>query len=349
MFVLSYLISSYNQEANVRDRNITKLYAKCHEIVCLLSDLLRVQLLTDTTVLHLSTLGVVPFFVENVPKLQLNALKLVTGVFSRYDKHRKHILDDILASIARLPSSRNSLRTFRLSKDSKIQLLTALVLQLIQYVVILPGHLSSNKRFSSSPKKDKKEKIYDEKGVEVVTTDPEDGVDRDVLINTKYENAMARAVQFLSVFLKKCGSKSEETDFCSLFENFLQDLLVTVNTPEWPAAELLLSFLGKILVSQFANNSSEVSLRISSLDHLGGVVSKLRQDAVQSKLKLDTINSVRESESENGVESGGDEVLEDEEKRTRFLQRVLLDYLTVTGGEEDPSTRSSQHFYISQW
>jgi len=58
---------------------------------------------------------------------------------------------------------------------------------------------------------------------------------------------------------------------------------------------------------------------------------------------------VRESESENGVESGGDEVLEDEEKRTRFLQRVLLDYLTVKGGEEDPSTRSSQHFYISQW
>ena len=95
----------------------------------------------------------------------------------------------------------------------------------------------------------------------MVTTDPEDGVDRDVLINTKYENAMARAVQFLSVFFKKCGSKSEE--------NFLQDLLVTVNTPEWPAAELLLSFLGKILVSQFANNSSEVSLRISSLDHLG--------------------------------------------------------------------------------
>ena len=63
---------------------------------------------------------------------------------------------------------------------------------------------------------------------------------------------------------------------------------------------------------------------------------------------MDTINSVRESESENGLESGGDEVLEDEEKRTRFLQRVLLDYLTVTGGEEDPSTRSSQHFYISQ-
>ena len=93
--------------------------------------------------------------------------------------------------------------------------------------------------------------MYDEDGNEII--DPDSSMDRDVLINTKYENAMATAFQFLSVFLKKCGSKSEETDFRPLFENFLQDLLVTVNTPEWPAAELLLSLLGKILVSQFAN------------------------------------------------------------------------------------------------
>ena len=85
-------------------------------------------------------------------------------------------------------------------------------------------------------------------------TEPGDSrMDRDVLINQRYENAMATAVQFLTVFLKKCGSKSEETDFRPLFENFLQDLLTTLNSPEWPAAELLLSLLGKLLVSQFAN------------------------------------------------------------------------------------------------
>ena len=31
-------------------------------------------------------------------------------------------------------------------------------------------------------------------------------------------------------------------------ENFVQDLLSTVNKPEWPAAELLLSLLGRLLV-----------------------------------------------------------------------------------------------------
>ena len=119
--------------------------------------------------------------------------------------------------------------------------------------------------------------------------------------------------------------------------NKSQDLLTTVNTPEWPAAELLLSLLGKLLVSKFSNKGTEVSLRISSLDYLGMVASRLRRDAVQSRLKVDTIDAiietVKEAEVEVGEEEEEDEELDEEEKRTRFLQRVLLDYLAVSGGE----------------
>lgn len=55
---------------------------------------------------------------------------------------------------------------------------------------------------------------------------------------------------FLHLFLSlRCGSKQGEEDYRPLFENFVQDLLSTVNKPEWPAAELLLSLLGRLLVS----------------------------------------------------------------------------------------------------
>ena len=37
---------------------------------------------------------------------------------------------------------------------------------------------------------------------------------------------------------------------------------------------------------------TEVSLRITSLDYLGLVASRLRRDAVQSRLKLDTIDTI---------------------------------------------------------
>jgi len=334
-----------NYAPTVRDKKIIHLYNRCHEIVSLMGELVHIQLLTDTTVLHLSTMGVAPFFVENIPELQLSALKMVTGVFAKYDKHRKLVLDDILASIARLPQTKRSLRTYRLNRNENIQMLTALVLQLIQCVIGLPDKMGRTK--DEKKKKDEDEVKEEE--------DEEPIIDRDVYVNNKYESAMATAVQFLTVFLKKCGSKSEDIDYRPLFENFLQDLLTTVNTPEWPAAELLLSLLGKLLVSKFANKGTEVSLRISSLDYLGVVAARLRKDAVQSKLKLDMIDSiietVKEAESENGdvIEDPKFSKLDPEEQRTRFLQRVLLDYLTVSGGEDDPSTLSSRHFYISQW
>lgn len=58
---------------------------------------------------------------------------------------------------------------------------------------------------------------------------------------------------FLTSFLNKCRSRSEEVDFRPLFENFVHDLLTTVNKPEWPATELLLSLLGTMLVSTINN------------------------------------------------------------------------------------------------
>ena len=64
-------------------------------------------------------------------------------IFTKYEKHRRLLLDDILASIARLPSSKRSLRSYRLNSEEYIQMLTALVLQLIQCVVVLPERFQS--------------------------------------------------------------------------------------------------------------------------------------------------------------------------------------------------------------
>ena len=46
-----------NYAATVRDKNIIGLYSKCRELTDLLADLVKMTLLTDTTVLHISTIG----------------------------------------------------------------------------------------------------------------------------------------------------------------------------------------------------------------------------------------------------------------------------------------------------
>ncbi|KAG8131164.1 hypothetical protein E2320_017973 [Naja naja] len=256
-----------------KQRVIVMLYNKICDIVSSLAELLEIQLLTDTTILQISSTGITPFFVENVSELQLCAIKLVTAVFSRYEKHRQLILEEIFTSLARLPTSKRSLRNFRLNSSDTdgepmyIQMVTALVLQLIQCVVHLPsGEKDSNSEEESNKK-----------------------IDQDVLITNSYETAMRTAQNFLSIFLKKCGSKQGEEDYRPLFENFVQDLLSTVNKPEWPAAELLLSLLGRLLVHQFSNKSTEMALRVASLDYLGTVAARLRKDAVTSKMDQGSI------------------------------------------------------------
>ncbi|KAJ1519897.1 hypothetical protein ONE63_004137 [Megalurothrips usitatus] len=343
-----------------KDKSIQTLYNKVHELVGLLSELLNIQVLTDTTVLHASTLGVAPFFVESVSELQLSALRLVTSIFTKYEKHRRLLLDDILASIARLPSSKRSLRTYRLSSDEHIQMLTALVLQLIQCVVVLPEKLQDQLNVSVKVKDEHSSKSKDKQGKDEGSKKEESvsNLDRDVLVVGKYDTAMRTAANFLSVFLNKCGNKSEDIDYRPLFENFVQDLLTTVNKPEWPAAELLLSLLGTLLVANFGNKGTDMALRVASLDYLGVVAARLRKDAVQSRLKVDHIDQIIKeikAEESKDEESGGKsskqgkvDELDEEEERNQFLQRVLLDYLAVNG-HNDQALIYARHFYLAQW
>ncbi|XP_050664265.1 nipped-B-like protein A isoform X2 [Leptidea sinapis] len=317
-------------------RAIRELYTHAHECVTLLGELFAGHHLTDTTVLHASTVAVSPFFVENVSELQLSALKLVTTIFTKYEQHRRLLLEDILSSIARIPSSKHNLRSFQLSSDQHIQMLTALVLQLVQCVVTLPETLC---------KKHDKEKDTE--------AESKKRVDKDLLIISKYEAAISVGGTFLTSFLNKCRSRSEEVDFRPLFENFVHDLLTTVNKPEWPATELLLSLLGTMLLKYMSDKSMEMSVRVASLEYLGLVASRLRRDSVNSRAKLSTMDAVikdiRAEEEKDGthghIPSTG---LDEDEERTEFLQRVLLDYLAING-QKDEAWNCSRHFYITQW
>uniref|UniRef100_A0A4W4GC33 Nipped-B protein n=1 Tax=Electrophorus electricus TaxID=8005 RepID=A0A4W4GC33_ELEEL len=298
-----------------KQRVIVMLYNKVCDVLSNISELLDIQLLTDTTILQVSSMGITPFFVENVSELQLCAIRLVTAVFSRYEKHRQLILEEIFTSLARLPTSKRSLRNFRLnSSDAEgepvyIQMVSALVLQLIQCVVHLP--LDSDN-----------------------TDDDHKKVDDDVFITNSYETARRTAQNFLSVFLKKCGSKQGEEDYRPLFENFVQDLLSTVNKPEWPASELLLSLLGRLLVHQFSNKQTEMALRVASLDYLGTVAARLRKDSVTSNMDQKAIDRILQQAS------GKDE--------TQQLQKALLDFMDENA-ETDPALTFARRFYVAQW
>ncbi|XP_073824751.1 nipped-B cohesin loading factor isoform X2 [Musca autumnalis] len=333
--------SKYHHNHN---RNLQLLYSKVVELMKVFVMLFDKCIFVDTIVLPLSALSIEPFFVDNIETLQFVCLELVTTIFRKehYDKIRSSILGDILSSIDRLPSTKRNLRPFKVTNNGgNIQMVTALVLQLIQCSTILPDTLCSNetasefenKELASNPKKD----------------------NSDVVVLKKYDVAISIGGNFLTTFLNKCKSRTNETDFRPLFENFIHDLLSTVNKPEWPASELLLSLLGTMLVRYVSDKSIEQSIRLVSLDYLGIVASRLRKDTVESRCKVNIIDSMIKSIKQEQEREGDLPVvninikLDPEEERTEFLQKILLDFLAVNAQEENLIWDYARHFYLVQW
>jgi cohesin loading factor subunit SCC2 len=242
------------------NKNIQYFFNKTREILNLIGDLVSQTDMTDTIVIILSTLTVMCFFVENINELQLECLKIATCIFTRYPKHRQLVFDDIFASLIKLhPTKRNS-RAFKCFDGDSIQMFSALILQLLQ------SEVSTLDCFNPGGESRHSEVSFEEKETHLINT---------------FESSCQTAKKFLSLFFAKCKTKQADFDFRPLFENFIQDMLVTVNKPEWPVAETVLNLLGIILVSQIQNEQSDVSSRVNSLEYLGQIVSQLRRDSLE--------------------------------------------------------------------
>lgn len=225
-----------------------------------------------------------------------------------------------------------------MNNAGNIQMMTALVLQLIQCSVLLPDELYEDDRVSRKKNSESRTKI-----------------DCDSFVIEKYKTATSIGGNFIQTFLNKCKSRATETDFRPLFENFIHDLLTTVNKPEWPASELLLTLLGTLLVKYMADKTVDQSIRVVSLEYLGIVAARLRKDTVKARNRVkimdELIDCIKTEQEKDGEESDDEKKFEidPEEERTEFLQKILLDYLTLNSQEENPVWNHARHFYLTTW
>ena len=106
---------------------------------------------------------------------------------------------------------------------------SALILQLIQCEVTTIDHFENDYR--------------EGKGTSEMTFE-----EKETFLINSFEDSSQTAKKFLSMFFSKCKTKSVDSDFRPIFENFIQDLLVTVNKPEWPVSETILNLLGIVTI-----------------------------------------------------------------------------------------------------
>ncbi|XP_019855038.1 PREDICTED: nipped-B-like protein isoform X1 [Amphimedon queenslandica] len=331
----------YTSAASIMSNKVLmSVYNRMVEVMDTLAQLLGTQALTDMTVLKLSGLGIFPFFVENISSLQLSALKLVRTIFSRYEKHRDLIIEDIFASLGRLPTTKRNLRNFRLSNGQSIQMVTALLLQLVQCIVTPPDSKSSGEEENQDPKKSKVTKMS-----------------IDVAMIGSYEMAMKISSKFLLTLMKKCCGPKVDEDFRPLFDNFVQDLLTTLSLPEWPASESLLMLLGMQLIQASSDRSNELQLRLTSLEHLGSIASRLRKDSISSidesshEMLIDILSEIMQKKLD-GISPlpspTGLNRMDAFSENARHLQKTLIAYLTHKT-QSDPSSAYAKGFYVGLW
>lgn len=166
---------------------------------------------------------------ENLPP---NTLLLFAQISDVYPQHRRLIIEEVVTLLWKLPSSKRSLRSYHLSDEEpkQIQILTALILQLVQCSVTLP-----------------------EVGAVSKTEVERNGENGENTFQKVFEPAMEFTSHFWkNVFQRLAAPKNPDgADVKGIVDNLLMDLLTTLNVPEFPAASLLLQVVKHMISESF--------------------------------------------------------------------------------------------------
>lgn len=260
---------------------LSKLNAKCSEVLALVNDLLTCRTeatLNDSLLLSTSRAALTAFFLMDTStssnELQLNALNVITAIFASYKNHQTVILEELIHSIARLPTTKRNRVHYQIGSNNSesISIFSALIMKLIQSLFTI-------RKFN---KGDDKNTV---KGnISSHNEDINDINDYERVLKGQYNSALRASYAFLSSFLRRCCGvdKKDDCDYRVLFETFVDDLMTCLYKPDWSSAQLITHVLIKLLISNINpqpgkknQQSTNQTLKLASLEHLGTICARM--------------------------------------------------------------------------
>ncbi|CAN6574662.1 unnamed protein product [Malus baccata var. baccata] len=261
---------------------VNNILQKMCTILGLLKDLLLIERLSDGCILQLVKTSFTTFMVDNIQLLQLKAMGLISAIFYSYTQHRTYVIDELIQLLWKLPVSKRALRAYHLPDEEQrqIQMITALLIQLVHYSANLPESLrqesSGNSILELSVNAD-----YPTKG---------------------HEAATEACCHFWTRVLQRFASAKaqEASELKVMMENLVTDLLTTLNLPEYPASAPILEVLCVLLLQNAGLKSKDIAARTMAIDLLGTIAARLKRDSVLCS--SDKIWILQELVSDNGVD-----------------------------------------------
>ena len=312
--------------------------------------------------------------IKTFEDLRRFAMDVVSRVFASYPAQRPVIITDVLSSLGKLPISRQNARQFRMTDNKPIQLVSALLMQLIQTSVSAssaPGRdqkkgvkMSDNDDDGSSRSGD--EESEDEiplqaqlQNAAVEEKDHED-VDVEAAIeslrhtgHSRYESALGNT-QIVVHYLVQRGmtaTKSGDQPYRNLLDIFTEDFLNVLGSPDWPAADLLLQVLLQNLLAIIRKNSGVLAqnMALDLMGLLGSGIFNLEDHIRSAQRGLD----VSQSEVASRLAQITNDVLDENVNDLDAFSfdgpfRVALEYLQ-SKGLDDAQSRSASEFQIIHW
>ena len=205
------------------------------------------------------------------------AIAVLTSIFRKYSRHRSIIIDDLILIMPRMPTSKKAIRTFPVqvssvlypkglqllsrslvpaTNDGKfIQTVSALIMALVHSAVTRPNleklQHESAERLDAATATEVQEKIQLVSGI---------------------RDCQAISDAFVKQLLQHCAKKGEDggaSEFRPVLSNLIDDFLLMVLVPEFPAAEfILLSFVNLLTVDLMKADESTKALQAAESTYL---------------------------------------------------------------------------------
>lgn len=264
--------------------------------------------LSESVVTALETISSNLIFVENAfsdrdsilgvqkfDSIRLVAMDMLAQIFLKNPQSRLGIVDDILLQLEKVPQAKQKARQFKLSDGRSIQPVSALILRLVQTSA---GKAANAKHAQSRLLSN----LVDGDEAQIDATDQMLGVDKipsfpdedraaeqsgravselqsvaSSLASTTRDTA-AHVITFMVGRAIK-STKTGESPYRRILETFLEDLTTCLESPDWPASELLLRLLMGSMMSLVDGERTAApakNMALEILGTMGAAISKLR-------------------------------------------------------------------------
>lgn len=376
------------EAASAHKKVISQLLFDTTKVMALLAKLLAKVEMAEMIITSIEFFATPLLFVENshsekesvlgiqkFEALRRTAMDMIAIIFSRYPEQRIFLFDEILSSLQKLPVSRQHARQFKLGDGTSIQLVSALILRLVQTSATHSDTVKKNvETRSASPSEGEQgsgsgpsEKHHSrptrraEDSEESDESEDDNQPNRSTAMqllskdaNFLMDNAARSAHYVVGHLVQRAmtSSKTGDQPHRQLLDIFVEDLIAVLSLPEWPAAELLLRLFLASCRNIAENSKSLAPAKNMALELLGQMGSAI------SELVSNTRLAARSLENDNSEFNG-------------YLQQMLDDYtdgslesseVVIWGGpfhavvehlqpesSDDPQTGSAEGYYLARW